>query len=634
MPVIRSRTGFKWDYCATASEYIALPRNTMKGQVGCVSFLDMGFNANVDLVGREDMPLVSPFVIADGEEITRSADFRLEKYWIPVYGFSGSEVSASLRLITPITRKGFICRLEVKNAGSRTVKAECGFRGAFKDILLTSKALTRLKCDKLITIPSREKNMVLLKGEREDTLFAMCLLNGSELDAEVSVCDLQMSGDPRDSLDYCYEMSIETELAPGESFVLPLYAGIGKKDISAVSAARELMYQGADRLEDNLKKWLDRHIIHCGGDEELKRLVNENSFYNFFYSQGVTLDTEEMAIVSARDSKSSACGVYTDDDSLLRSIFGVKQISQSQARKHLQYAFGIQAENVGVLSRTINGRVLEPGMKLDSICAPIRALQDYIETTGDLSILYLNDIQDHVSYVQDILGTQYHGMDYIMETLYDVSGNYTQYPYLCVQNVLAWKILTDISMLYNRIRDLDRSKEAMNVADSLKLAIMKSFVFEGADGPQFAWAVDMEGGYIFDDDPSLSLLMLPFWGFCEKNDPVFLNTRKFIAGLRSREPKNMKNEINTLINSALCGDKDTAEGIMKGWIKKAAETGGEELGADPHASLCGILAFALKMLYGDRLRMPGASALFQKTPTESLFHKSPTVKLNYKKARV
>ncbi|MBQ9359030.1 MAG: glycoside hydrolase family 125 protein [Abditibacteriota bacterium] len=632
MAVIHSRTGFNWNYCATASEYIALPRNTMQGQVGCVSFLDMGYNANVDIAGREDMPLVSPFVVFEDRELTRNARFHMEEYWIPVYDYEGDRVSASLRLITPITRKGFICLLQVTNHTRESQKAVCGFRGAFKDILLTSKTLTRLRCDKNIIIPSREKNMVLLKAERDDTLFAMCLLNGSAFEADISVCRLQMSGDPKDSQDYCYEMSVELDLAPGETCQVPLYAGLGKKDISAVSAARELMYQGADRLEENLRKWLQRHIIQHD-DPALKRLINENSLYNFFYCQGVTLDTEEMAIVSARDSKSSACGIYADDDSLLRSIFGVKQISQSQARKHLQYSFGVQAENLGTLSRTINGKVLEPGMKLDAICAPIRALWDYMETTNDMSILYLNEVQNHISYVQDVLGTQYHGTDYIMETLYDVSGNYSQYPYLCVQNVLCWRILQDISLLYNSIRDLDRSKEALNVADSLKLSILKSFVYEGTYGPQYAWAIDNDGGYVFDDDPALSLLMLPVWGFCDRDEPVFANTLRFIKQITGREG-GVKQELLLLVNSALYGDREYAESIMKEWEERAARGDASLLGADPDASQCGILAYALKSLYGEAFIMPKASALYRKTPTESLFHKAPTVKLNYKKARI
>ncbi|MBO4548673.1 MAG: hypothetical protein J5758_05600, partial [Abditibacteriota bacterium] len=115
MAVIHSRTGYNWNYCATASEYIALPRNTLRGEVGCVSFLDMGYNANVDLVGREDMPLIAPFVTVEDEELTKTARFRMERYWIPVFEYSGRGISASLRLITPITRKGFICRLEVTN---------------------------------------------------------------------------------------------------------------------------------------------------------------------------------------------------------------------------------------------------------------------------------------------------------------------------------------------------------------------------------------------------------------------------------------------------------------------------------------------------------------------------------------
>ena len=86
----------------------------------------------------------------------------------------------------------------------------------------------------------------------------------------------------------------------------------------------------------------------------------------------------------------------------------VLQISWEQARKLLTYAFTEQLPNVGVHSRFIDGIVMEPGMVLDQICSPIRAIQTYVQLTGDDSILFDRRVQTGVNTIQQILAAQRH----------------------------------------------------------------------------------------------------------------------------------------------------------------------------------------------------------------------------------
>ncbi len=125
--------------------------------------------------------------------------------------------------------------------------------------------------------------------------------------------------------------------------------------------------------------------------------MNVNSFYNYFYAQATTLDTEELVLTSARSLESDLCGVYRDRDAMRWSLPAVLQINWAQARKMLIYAFTTQLGNVGTQSRFIDGIGLEPGLALDQLCAPVRALQMYLEITGDMSILFDRRVQTGVN---------------------------------------------------------------------------------------------------------------------------------------------------------------------------------------------------------------------------------------------
>jgi len=44
----------------------------------------------------------------------------------------------------------------------------------------------------------------------------------------------------------------------------------------------------------------------------------------------------------------------------------------------------------------------------------------------------------------------------------------------------------------------------------------------------FVWSADLEGGFELYDDPPGSLLLLPYYGFIDRNDVRYANTAKYI----------------------------------------------------------------------------------------------------------
>ena len=48
----------------------------------------------------------------------------------------------------------------------------------------------------------------------------------------------------------------------------------------------------------------------------------------------------------------------------------------------------------------------------------------------------------------------------------------------------------------------------------------------------FAWSVDLLGNWDIYDEPPGSLQLLPYYGFCKLNDPVWVNTQDLIRDKR------------------------------------------------------------------------------------------------------
>ena len=65
----------------------------------------------------------------------------------------------------------------------------------------------------------------------------------------------------------------------------------------------------------------------------------------------------------------------------------------------------------------------------------------------------------------------------------------------------------------------------MRRAEAVRRAIYENCVFDG----MFAWSVDLQGGHDVYDEPPGSLLLLPYYGFCAADDPLYLKTAEAIS---------------------------------------------------------------------------------------------------------
>lgn len=147
------------------------------------------------------------------------------------------------------------------------------------------------------------------------------------------------------------------------------------------------------------RTWLQERRVTFNDDAKLTQLYNTNLFFCMFFSTGITLDTEELVLVTSRSPRYYVSAAYWDRDSLLWSFPAILDADPERAKEMLSYVFGRQRRNFGIHSRYIDGTVLEPGFELDELVAPLLALERYINKTGEKSILNDSDIVQGISLI-------------------------------------------------------------------------------------------------------------------------------------------------------------------------------------------------------------------------------------------
>lgn len=635
---------------STGNEHVSIPDvSTATGGIESVGFMHKGFRACVEMHGSGVKPLLRPVVEVDGEELpTSHMHGELKSYWIPQFTIPTPEIAATATIFAPLDRRGFVCALELENLSSRQRQVRAGWRGCWQSTHVAASMSRPMSGTKYANMSTRRAATPVIEFRGNTPLFAMALLAEHPMPARIwdGECGEEICERAPESISagaasaICYELMGDFALGPSEKRTLAVYVGIGLEEVSAVASAAEMQLQGWEQMLASLTAWLDKHVIEAD-DDVLKRLMNVNSFYNYFYAQAITLDSEELALSSARSRRSDLCATYRDRDAMRWSLPAVLQINWAQARKMLIYAFTTQLPNVGAHSRFIDGIAMEPGLSLDHLCAPVRALQMYLQITGDMSILFDRRVQTGVNTIKDILMVQRNPQTMLFETLLAPSGEVARYPYVCFSNVLAWRILLDLGSLYDRIRDMDRVDEATAISSKLRAAIQKNFVVKGPLGDMFARSVDLQGNFELGDDIHGSLKLLSHLEFCTADDGLYKNTVAWINSEHNPD-RNLADRVSIpdAINDLLSGHSPGAldflrraeldDGIACEWVEP---TKGAAIAGRANAACAGYLAFGLRFAL-DAFLPDAAAVQKQRRPTGTLYQPPPEMDQESKKARV
>lgn len=494
-------------YLPTGSEQVSLPRvNEINAGVEDLTFLHMASRGLIDLRGGQLEPLMRPFVAQQGVEAELGGfEWSRLGYWYPRFAARAGALGLEGVILTPVGERGFGYRLRLTNNGAETVETAFGLRGQ------TGSAWHCVNVDKPI---EGALNCYVSGWSGLPVFEQMC---GVPLFALAPICEGECRAEFESAGEgWLWRLERTVRLAPGESAEFTAWWGLGLEEVSAVTSARELQRRGWDWELRRSLAWLAQRSLDLG-DEALTRLYNTNLFFCIFFSTGRTLDTEELVLVTSRSPRYYVSAAYWDRDSLLWSFPAVLDADAALAREMLGYVFGRQRRNIGVHSRFIDGTVLEPGFELDELMAPVLALERYVDATGDRSVLADPDVLRGIDGILKKLDAERAEDCELYETFLQPTDDERVYPYITYDNVLVWRALRALGRLFERPELTER-------AERVRRAIYDNCIFDGA----FAWSVDLAGGHDVYDEPPGSLLLLPYYGFCAWDDPVYLKTAEMI----------------------------------------------------------------------------------------------------------
>ena len=203
--------------------------------------------------------------------------------------------------------------------------------------------------------------------------------------------------------------------------------------------------------------------------------------------------------------------------------------------------------------------IWERKYEVDSLCASVYLAYDYYEVTKDTSVFTEDFRKMLLTILQVFVTEQRHaersGYYFIRKNCRETDtmpnegkGNPTgytgmtwsgfrpsddrcKYNYLIPANMMAVCAMRKAAeMLRIGYQDEDNAACCETLAAQIKEGIEKYGVVEQPGiGKIYAYETDGLGNYLLMDDAnSPSLLSMPYIGYCEKDDPIYLNTRKFI----------------------------------------------------------------------------------------------------------
>ena len=500
-------------YIPTGNERVSLPAiRECDGGIESLGFLAMAQKGMVELRGNDALALMLPF-LQRREQNGRYAEqpltglrWRRENWWIPSFRAQAGSVRLSVTYLAPVGERGFGLHFTASSSDAADIRlgVKGCWVGAWHCVNEEKQIEGSMHC-----YESGWNGSLIFDMRCAFPLFAFAPI--SELPME--------SAYVRSDIGISYELAHSCALEAEEELSFTLWWGVGFEEVAAATGAKEMLRRGWDREYGKTAEWLAARSFPMH-NERLTALYNTNLFFCIFYSTGITLDTEELVCVTSRSSRYYVSAAYWDRDTLLWSFPAILDADPPLAREILFYVFDRQRRNFGVHSRYIDGTVLEPGFELDELAAPIIALANYVEATGDSSPLARRRVQRGIELILNTLSQVKHPQIELYETFLQPTDDERVYPYLTYDNMLLWLALSKLARLCP-----EKYAACAEQAEKVRGAIYDNCVFSDGDGrPYFAWSVDLSGRHDVYDEPPGSQQLYPYYGFCAADDEIWRNT--------------------------------------------------------------------------------------------------------------
>jgi hypothetical protein len=529
----------------TGNKYLSLPNiSPISADIFEMNFLHFGQKSIIRVLG-ENRPLIRFHILLDDKEIIPKWNFNYEQYWIPTFSFSSDYINLKYTILTPIGFKGFVCNFDIENISNKKKKLQIrlqfnldnvyyhifephkidghtlGYMSKWKNCFITEFKTNSFPLFAIgIGVDNHIKKIEGFKIKNEEIKLENRDYRGINKNYK------KETGDFNTTKGFLSRSALkaEKEIKAKSKDKITFYFGIGREGEGAALTQIDLKRRGYEEIYKNTKDLLQ---IWSLSDENIKvqEKLNRNLFFNYFFSLGKYIDTDKFTFITSKSPDYYVSGAFWARDAFLWSFPAILLLDKKTARDALIDCWEQYGSNFGDHALYLGGTILYPGFELDELVAPILALEKYIKTTGDLSIINEISLKNGLEKIYlKILEKKEKGL---YSTFLEPSDDPAIYKFLTYDNVLVWKAFK-IGRWFKQIKILDSKIDFESKAKELKDRIMKNCVVEGPFGKIFAWSIDLEGNFLIADNPPGSLLLLPYYGFCDYNDKLYLNTAKWI----------------------------------------------------------------------------------------------------------
>lgn len=566
------------------NHYICLPMiDCQNGAIQNINTVTLSRKALLELKGKPDLFTLHFF--HEGKEIEiEKIDVSKEQYFLPCLDFS---LQGGIRVIGKIfadlNEKGFIYGFE----SSQEITVSLIFN--WKEVSLLRFSSQEIDAAKAIKTDRWLGNPVVT------------------IDSANLSLALAFGGDRNFEVDECTEnefLNLKIICRHKNCF----YVAVNYDPDGASATLIHLRRKGYRKVYQEFLDWLKEKTIPYSEDPVLETRLNENLFFNYFFSIAKDMDSDKYLALTSRSPRYYVSGAFWERDAFLWSLPAIKLVCPRLFQQLAREMILRHSKNAGDHAHYIDGTVLYPGFELDEAASYFILLENLEEDFYDETIIAALDA------VLERIEREYDARTGLYKTFLLPSDDPAEYPLVTIDNVILWRGLQnwkDVLLSKGETKKINFINQKIeNIYQGIYQYLVKEI-----DGKKiFLWSADGKGNFRLYNDPPGSLSTLCSYGFIDKDDPVFQNTIDYyyssaypyyFADARFNELA-CDHHPNTPSGLGLCGSilNPRLSRMALKWLKEAdmdygllAESfdkdSGEARTGVGFASGCGYLAYCL-----------------------------------------
>jgi hypothetical protein len=498
----------------TGNHWLALPCiHPADGSIRAIGIVHRGARGAIELAGDpgflegKGAPLAIPSFEIDGK-VHRLSEVGMawERAfgWVPTFTATLDSIVIRGTIFAPFGRDGDIpaavYALSIENRGDAERRVTVRLSGTFGHQQLRIRTPRELPGERAVSY--HDRGAVVLEGTTVPAFVALAIAADEPGPARVD--------------GQSYELTRELDVPSNGRAQCAFFISCAPERDSAMATVDVIRRRGWRDLLTVTREGL-RALEQSTGSESVDRLINRNLLFAYFFAAARALDDAHYYIVRTRAPWHSIGATVRDWEALMWVIPAVQLADPGLGRELLMRMCELHGYAPGRGNNYIDGTLFSPGFNVESVAAYAIAIDRYIRDAEDDRIVDDPLIAETLYLVGEDLGRRRDERIPLYSTDVAVSGETARLPYTLHGNA-AVAMALDILR-----RTLDEETAAkLEDPEVVRAAIRRHFVVNGS----YVSATDLTGGTVTEDDPSASMLWLPFFEAVAREDSTYRRTAK------------------------------------------------------------------------------------------------------------